>query len=381
MRVVAALLIAANAAALVTALNADAAQPNAFSTSHALSAAAVDKAFGEFRARYKKTYASPAEETYRKAVLADNLAAAAARNAAQPPCEGSHCPRFGLTKFSDLTKEEFRKRHLAPSEAALQRAMGVLEANASHYDAASGLSADSLKPANVGYRFSSNANTNNGTVVDWRAEGVVHPIRFQGDCGSCWAFAATANIESQWAIKYKGDKAQFRELSVQELVSCDTLDMACYGGITLDAFKWIMDKRSGWIASEASFPYAQTTETNNIVPCPGFTLIYAAKITSYKLLPRDNETELARWVREHGPIALAVDATSFNDYYSGIMSDCISKRVNHAVVVVGYDTTFNPPYWIIRNSWDSDWGEEGYMRLAMGSNQCNVTRMPTTSFV
>jgi hypothetical protein len=90
---------------------------------------------------------------------------------------------------------------------------------------------------------------------------------------------------------------------------------------------------------------------------------------------------MAAWTYANGPLSVAVDATSWQSYVNGILTNCISQQIDHGVLVVGYDDNNSPPYWIVKNSWGVSWGENGYIRIAKGSNQCLITSLPCTSTV
>ena len=80
----------------------------------------------------------------------------------------------------------------------------------------------------------------------------------------------------------------------------------------------------------------------------------------------------------NGPVAVAVDATTWQLYTGGVFANCTYSQLDHTAVAVGYDDTHNPPYWLIKNSWGTSWGENGYIRIAKGSNQCGVKELATT---
>ena len=82
-----------------------------------------------------------------------------------------------------------------------------------------------------------------------------------------------------------------------------------------------------------------------------------------------------------GPLSIAVDATSFQTYTGGILTNCISQQVDHGVLAVGFDDAHNPPYWIIKNSWAASWGEDGYIRVEKGKDQCLITSYPCSAIV
>lgn len=210
------------------------------------------------------------------------------------------------------------------------------------------------------------------TPVDWRDKGIVTAVRDQKLCGSCWAFSAAETIESQLAMVTGG----LEELSVQELVDCVVKDDHCLGGWPTDAFQWV---HKNGLATESEYNY---TGSDGI--CHNNTVYSITKISKVIDLPND-EGQMLEYMRRNGPISITVDATTFQNYISGIVDNCIANRVDHAVVIVGYQPAGTngtyPAYWIIRNSWNTDWGEDGYIRVKYGNNQCLITSNPASVII
>jgi len=211
-----------------------------------------------------------------------------------------------------------------------------------------------------------------GNAVDWRARGAVTGVKDQGQCGSCWSFSTTGNIEGQWAIAGNA----LTSLSEENLVSCDTTDSGCQGGLMDNAFQWLISNQGGSIFTEDSCPY---TSGDGSVPscCSGSN---GATISSFQDLSQDEGSMLSS-LSSGGPISIGVDATSWQTYQGGIMTDCESSQVDHGVLLVGYGTQGGTQYWIIKNSWSSSWGESGYIRVQYGTNQCLISSGPCTSQV
>jgi cysteine peptidase B len=103
-----------------------------------------------------------------------------------------------------------------------------------------------------------------------------------------------------------------------------------------------------------------------------------AWISGHHDLPHD-EQAMAEWLSTGGPVSIAVDATSWQTYQGGVMTNCQATQVDHGVLAVGYDLTAQPPYWIIKNSWGPLWGESGYIRIEFGQNECLITTVPSSS--
>ena len=201
--------------------------------------------------------------------------------------------------------------------------------------------------------------------VDWRDKGVVNPIKDQGDCGSCWAFSAISTSESAYAIS-TGTLLQFSE---QNLIDC-TICWGCMGGWPDQALDYILTTQTGQFASEQDYPYramdcACNVDFNKLV----------GKITTYETIKEADENDLLEKVALNGvaSICIAAGNTPFMSYSSGILDDDQCTDIDHAVAAVGYGTENGIDYWIVRNSWGTSWGEEGYVRMIRNKdNKCLI---------
>ena len=203
---------------------------------------------------------------------------------------------------------------------------------------------------------------------DWRSEGGCTPIRNQGYCGSCWAFATIGALECNILIR-DGDSV---DLSEQWLVSCNQEGWSCNGGFW--AHDYFLDKTDGCGDSgavlEADFPYA---ESDAPCDCPYdheyFINSWACLAGSVFLTPTVEEIKQA--IVNYGPVTSAVHADeSMQNYTDGVFNDCAGGTANHAVVIVGWDDTQGTEgVWIVRNSWGTDWGEDGYMLIEYGCSR------------
>jgi len=210
------------------------------------------------------------------------------------------------------------------------------------------------------------------SAVDWRAKGAVTAVKDQGICGSCWAFATAGTIEGQWAAAGH----ELKDVSVQEIVSCNVDDLGCQGGRVDTALRWLARTRSGNAVSERDYPYVNSGVAPLCGDNPRMHIAASVEVPhGCKDVPHDEDQMLAV-LAEKGPFAVAVDADSWITYKSGIMTDCEAGSVSHGVLVVGYGTEGGQKYWLIKNSWGQRWGEEGYIRLAFGSDQCKITYRP-----
>lgn len=209
----------------------------------------------------------------------------------------------------------------------------------------------------------------NAAQVDWRDSGIVNDVKDQSSCGSCWAFSAVQAAESGWAQK-SGKLLSFSE---QNLVDCDTSSSGCNGGLMTSAYTYIIGKQSGMFMLEEDYPYTAEAGTCKYDASKGY-----GKLVSYVEID-GTETDLAAKVST-GVVAIAIDAShwSFQLYSSGIYdeSKCSSLNLDHGVGCVGYGTESGVAYWIVRNSWGTSWGENGYIRMVKDkNNQCGEATM------
>jgi len=200
--------------------------------------------------------------------------------------------------------------------------------------------------------------------IDWREKGAVTNVKNQGNCGSCWSFSTTGALEGIYAITY-GDLVSFSE---QQLVDCDfgiIKNHGCNGGIMDDAFDWISS--NGGLCSEEIYPYISgTTQKNGM--CQNYCkLVSGSEIKKYiDVIPNSDNAMMNALVKQ--PVSVAVDATNFQFYKNGIFTGKCGTELNHGVLLVGYSTENDLDYYILKNSWDTTWGINGYMYLGKGLN-------------
>jgi cathepsin F len=196
---------------------------------------------------------------------------------------------YGVTKFMDLTEQEFRSMYLMKQKTP-EQLRKMFPANAEIVD--------SYKSKNA-----------LPTSFDWRPKGAVTPVKNQGACGSCWAFSATGNIEGQLFVKQK----KLVSLSEQNLVDCDhecveyeqqqSCDDGCNGGLMWAAFQYV--QKNGGINTEESYPYEGVDGS-----CRYKNTTIGAKVSGFKMLPTKDE-DLAAWLIDNGPVSVAVSLISF----------------------------------------------------------------------
>ena len=287
--------------------------------------------FNEFKSNYNKTYNSTYEEELRYNNFRNFLYVIDERNS------NDSYAIHGITKFADLSTEEFKNIFL-------------------------------------GYKYTNNINNNativyasnyegNDTIVNW-ANIYTTPVKDQGYCGSCWAFSATEQIESD-AIRL-GLLTTEDLLSPEQIIQCDNVDDGCNGGNTETAFDYIIS--AGGIESDIQYPYTSYYDVTGNCKTTGD---YEVTIDEYYSLA--DEESMMSHIFSTGPISICLDASNWSSYVSGIITNC-GMDVDHCVQAVGLN--MDQGYWIIRNSWGNEWGNEGYIWLEAGTNMCNIEYDP-----
>lgn len=296
---------------------------------------AAPTTFEEFEDRFQKVYATSDEREARRAVF----------NANQQRTAG--IPSAGATKFSDLTPEEFRKAYLGkllheekPSPAAR---------------AAEAVDVRSLP-----------------RQVDYRKDGAVTPVPDMGDCGSLiCGFGFTTSTEGVNKLV----NGKLIPLSAQEAMACAYETCGCFLKKTFD---WFLNNQSGWVDTNASYPI-NLNQCETAV-CDLENRVRGAQISQVVSIPSD-ETAIQVELAKTGPVTIAVNAMSWQTYTGGVMANCQYGQPDHVATIVGYNMDAPINYWIVKNWWSTNWGEDGYIYLAMGSDQCNMTYEPLTVHV
>jgi len=325
--------------------------------------------FERFVQSYNKTYATAEEREYRFAVYQNSI-----RRVKELNRDSKHA-KFALNKFADLTPAEFSATMLMPKRSAQVLAQSCL---ASGVDSPLAYTPEEINAL--------------PTAWDWRTtggkdnKGIVTPVKNQGQCGSCWTFSTTGNIESLWAKKGN----TLTEFSEQLIVDCShgccsvpgegsVCNQGCNGGFQWNAFQDIVSW--GGLQTESEYPY--TAETG---VCHMDKQQLMAPITGFKCLsgPKPaNEDQLQAYIYENGPVSIAMDAGLLQFYFGGIVDpfypnlECDPNSLDHALLIVGWGQEANwvgtmTPYWLVKNSWGADWGDSGYFLIARNMNLCGL---------
>jgi len=307
----------------------------------AANALSLDHQFNLFKIQHAKKYNTAVEHEKRKAIFADNMKTIAKHNAEE--ALGLHTFTMGVNKFADMTHEEFVAAFTAPKKTF-----------ATH-------------PKRVATAVTSDLPD----TVDWRTEGYVTPIKDQGQCGSCWTFSATGAMEGA-VMKSSGS---LPSLSEQNLMDCvHPMRDGCQGGSMEEAFQYVIDNG---IMSEDAYPYKAKDSGFNV--CNFEASESVAQMTDYTSVGGmfNGEKSLQEAVANVGPISVGIDAShgSFQLYHSGVYteSSCSSFQLDHGVLAVGYGEHDGTPYWLVKNSWGTSWGMEGYIMMARNhNNMCGI---------
>ncbi|KAL7714668.1 Cysteine proteinase 3 [Entamoeba marina] len=207
--------------------------------------------------------------------------------------------------------------------------------------------------------------------IDWREKGKVPAIRDQGQCGSCYSFSSLAAYETRLLIAGSKFTADTIDLSEQQIVDCSTYvgNKGCDGGNVGYTIYYLM--KDG-VMEESDYEYQAVQGT-----CSYDSSKVVAKSTGGRSTHSGDEDDLIAAIAE-GTVATAIDASniSFQLYKSGVYDEpkCSSTSLNHGVAAVGYGNLDGDDYYIVRNSWGSSWGDEGYILMSRNkNNQCGIS--------
>ncbi|XP_065221427.1 cathepsin L-like proteinase [Planococcus citri] len=292
--------------------------------------------WNSFKVQHTKQYETIEEEERRMKIYLDNEKKIAEHNERFE--NGEETYELGINEFSDLTTQEFNELYLTKIDTNRNTSEDFYILDSSMDDAPAGR--------------------------NWVQEGKVTRIKNQGSCGSCWAFTSAAAIESHVAIR----NSRLVDLSPQNLVDCVRECHGCNGGHQKYAFDYI--RRNRGIAKEASYPYRGQQGY-----CRYNSYFRGATIQGYRSVEA-NENVIKQVVGTIGPVAATLDARMLHQYRSGVLqrSECQNQRgtATHAIVIVGYGRQSGMDYWLVKNSWGTSWGMNGYFLIARNVNMCGI---------
>jgi len=281
---------------------------------------------------FGRLYTSEQELAARRAIFEENLDLIAARN-----FEGEAL--HFVNQFSDSSAEEFRATHMGYKPKANLTAVRELDLPIS----------------------------TSAASIDWRTHSpkILTAVKDQGQCGSCWAFSATEQIETDIALA----TGKLLTLSPQQITSCDKTDLGCNGGNTETAYEYV--ERAG-LEAESSYPYrsGRSGKTGSCEYSKGKTV---ASISGYSTVSSTGRSEGKMLTQiAKSPLSVCVDATKWQTYSSGIIGRSCGSKLDHCVQAVGYNA--KGKYWIVRNSWGASWGERGYIYVKEGMDACGIAK-------
>jgi len=205
-------------------------------------------------------------------------------------------------------------------------------------------------------------------TLDWRTKGAVTGVKNQGQCGSCWSFSATGSMEGAYFLK----TGNLVSLSEQNLVDCSTKqgNQGCNGGLMDYAFEYVIANKG--IDTEASYRYTATGPNS----CKFNAADIGATIMGYKDVSSGSESGLLTALMMQ-PISVAIDAShsSFQFYSTGVYYEtaCSSSQLDHGVLAIGYGTEGSADYWLVKNSWGTNWGQAGFINMSRNrNNNCGI---------
>ena len=312
------------------------------------------KSFVSFQTRFKKIYPSETELQQRFQIFKENVITIFQHN-----LEKKENYTMGINQYTDLTSAEFEKNVIRG---------GFIGTSASSLRGKSKCSQYTYQQIKV------------PSSIDWRELGAVTPVKDQGQCGSCWSFSATGAMEGAWSIA----TGNLVSLSEEQLVDCSKRygNLGCNGGLMDNAFQYAIDNG---MCVESDYPYTASSGSSGSCQStcePEVTIADCADV------PANNQLALKEAV-SFGPVSIAIEADTriFQSYSSGVItSSTCGTDLDHGVLIVGYGTEDGIDYWLVKNSWSSTWGDEGYVKIERSDSTndigiCGIAAQPSFPIV
>ena len=312
------------------------------------SASSLDNAeslFKVFMSKFGKEYKEK-EKSRRFEIFKENLKRVSAMNEADP-----HAKFSPLTRWADMT-EEYTTMH------GMHGPLG----NQTPCQWPQGGTAPSIKPT-----------AEPKTSLDYVKKGATVDVKNQGQCGSCWVHGTTAVVESRLFL----DTGNITSLSEQFLLDCDQSRLCggCCGGLPENSLQWLAGDSGALgggtgIASEADYPYDSGSGTDPNPRCDD-SKPRIATLTGFGVLDNPDDASVMSSLNEFGVLAVSLDSTVLQFYAGGIITDSsVCQNTNHVVAIVGYDSEDGVDYYKMRNSYGTEFGEDGYFRISRAARSC-----------
>ena len=311
----------------------------------------------QFKHNFNRTFETKHEEEKREKIFCKTLQTIARHNVDFQHDKVSFM--MGINKFADMTFKEFHDLY-APDFLSVKVSDDVHEKAARPVEL-------------IMTTLSSEEVDNVPKNFDWCDRGAVTKAKDQGTCGSCYAFAAIGALESRWYI----ETGNLTEFSVQEIIDCTAsyLNENCQGGIVSQVIAYVTNHG---INLATDYPYE-----GKFGNCSKKKNKINFKLKGYGIaIANDNSDSddkvLKSTLVTQGPLAifLNIDHESFMRYASGVYFEpkC-GNRTTHASLLVGYENEGDQAFWIVKNSFGSQWGEDGFIKIARNKgNDCAVRK-------
>ncbi|KAL6192864.1 hypothetical protein ACLB2K_033950 [Fragaria x ananassa] len=288
-----------------------------------------------------RTYSSSEEKAKRFAIFKEGFEDIENFNS-----QGNHSSTLGINAFSDMTYEEFHETYGCTFDIP------------------------KMDPSTISnFRYQDFKVEDLPESWDWRTQGAVTNVKRQGKCGGCWAFATAAAVEGLTPF-YNKPYGKLMNLSVQQLIACSKAygTKGCVQGWAISAMMYVVDNG---LVTEESFPY-RFADDQSCFNRSGYLDDPVIRISSYEVVSEFDEVALKKAVYHQPVVVMHSTSDRFRNHRRGIFMDadgeCAKGNISHSSTLVGYGTTpFGEDYWILKNSWGTHWGENGYMRINRNS--------------